>query len=76
MPFTCQSAIVVFAPVTVAVNVFVFAVPAVRVPEVGATVTCGGGKMVAVEVADTFGSSYETALTLTVAGEGTVAGAW
>jgi hypothetical protein len=81
MPFTSQSTLAVVAPVTVAVNVFVFAVPELRehggagVLHVGEIVTTGGGRIVATEVADNFCSSYETADTLTVAGEGIWAGA-
>lgn len=75
IPLTSQSTFVVDAPVTVAENAFVFRIPAVRVQEVGVIVTCGGGRIVVAEVADTFESSNETAVTLTVEGEGTAAGA-
>ncbi len=75
MPFTCQSTMLVGAPVTVDVNVLVFAVPEARVHEVGETVTCGGARIVTAEVTDNFGSSYETAATVTVAGEGSATGA-
>jgi hypothetical protein len=68
------------APVTVAVNASVFAVPEVTVHgvvvHVGEIVTVGGGRIVVAEVADSFGSSEGTAPTLTIAEvEGTVAGA-
>jgi hypothetical protein len=79
-PFTCQSTFVVSAPVTVAVNVFVFAVPEVSMHgaatvHMGEIVTSGGGRIVTVEVTDSFGSSTETAATVTAAGEGTAEGA-
>ena len=57
-PFTNQSAFVVVAPVTVAVNACVLAVPEVTthgvMVHVGEIVTCGGGRIVAAEVADNF----------------------
>ena len=80
-PFTYQSTLsdctapLVVAPVTAEVKVLVFAVPAVIVQEVGEIVTVGAGKIVTVAVADSFGSSYDTAVTLTAEGEGTRAGA-
>ena len=74
-PLTCQSTLVVAAPVTVDVKVFVFAVPDIKVHEVGETVTRGGEMIVATEETDSFASSYDTAATLTVAGEGTWMGA-
>src|SRR5690349_6647430 len=73
--FTFQSTLVVGAPVTVAVNVLVFALPAAKVAEVGEIVTVGGVTMVATAVTDNLGSSYDTAATFTVAGEGTWTGA-
>jgi hypothetical protein len=58
MPLTRKSAFVVDAPVTVAVNASVFAVPEVTVHgvvvHVGEIVTCGGGRIVVAEVADNF----------------------
>ena len=45
------------------------------VVQVGEIVTVGGATIVATEVTDNFGSSYDTAATLTVAGEGTLMGA-
>ena len=45
------------------------------VVHVGEIVTVGGGTIVTAEVTDNFGSSYDTAATLTVAGEGTLMGA-
>jgi hypothetical protein len=74
-PFTSQSTRVVGAPVTVDVNIFVFAPPEGKVQEVGEIVTIGGGMTVTTEVTDNFGSSYETAATFTFAGEGTTMGA-
>jgi hypothetical protein len=78
-PFTCQSTLVVDAPVTVDVNVFVFALPEVSVHgvdvHVGEIVTVGGATIVVADVTDNFGSSYDTAATLTIAGEGTWMGA-
>jgi hypothetical protein len=53
------------------VNVLVFALPAAKVAEVGGIVTVGGVTMVATAVTDNLGSSYDTAATFTVAGEGT-----
>ena len=57
-PFTNQSTFVVVAPVTVAVNACVLAAPevtthGVRV-QVGEIVTCGGGRIVAADIADNF----------------------
>ena len=52
--FTFQSTFVVVAPVTVAVNVFVFALPAVTVAEVGEIVTVGGATIVVTAVTDKF----------------------
>ena len=74
-PFTSQSTLVVGAPVTVDMNVILLAVPDVRLPVPGEMVTVGGGMIVTTEVTDNFGSSYDTAITLTVAGEGTTTGA-
>jgi hypothetical protein len=74
-PFTDQSTFEVVVPVTVEVNAFVFAVPDVIVKVVGETVTVGAAMIVTTDVADTFGSSNETALTLTAAGEGIFEGA-
>ena len=55
---TSQSAFVVVAPVTVAVNASVLAVPEVTVHgvvvHVGEIVTVGGGRIVVAEVADNF----------------------
>jgi hypothetical protein len=68
---------VVGAPVTVALNVSLFAVPEETVKEAGGViVTVGAGKIVTVAAADKPGSSYDAAVTVTVAGEGTVEGAW
>lgn len=57
-PFTNQSAFVVVAPVTVAVNARVFAAPEVTTHgvgmHVGEIVTVGGGRIVVAEVADNF----------------------
>jgi len=57
-PFTNQSTFVVVAPVTVAVNACVLAAPEVTTHgvsvQVGEIVTCGGGRIVAAEVADNF----------------------
>jgi len=78
-PFTNQSTFVVVAPVTVAVNACVLAAPEVTTHgvsvHVGEIVTCGGGRIVAAEVADNFLILEGTAPTLTIAGDGTVAGA-
>ena len=63
-------------PLTVALNLSVFVVPADTIREGGEVrVTIGAGMMVTVDVADNPGSSYDTAATLTVA-DGTDAGAW
>jgi hypothetical protein len=72
---TYQSTLVVGAPTTVAANCFVLAVPAGSVQEVGETVTTGGGVMVTEELAVTIVSSKEVAETVTVAGDGSFAGA-
>ena len=72
---TNQSTLVVGAPTTVAANCFVFPDPAGRVQVVGETVTTGGGVMVTEAPAVTIVSSKEVAETVTVAGDGGVAGA-
>jgi hypothetical protein len=72
---TYQSTLVVAAPVTVDVNVFVFAVPEDIVQVVGEIVTTGGGVIVTAEAADTLVSSNDVAETVTVAGDGGAAGA-
>lgn len=73
--FTSQSTAVDGALVTVAVKVFVFAFPEDSVHGVpvqaGEIMTVGGAIMVVSEMTDNFGSSYETAATLTFGGEGT-----
>src|SRR5258708_36292862 len=79
---TSQRIVLVDPPVSVAAKVTVFAVPEVTwmgvaqgdmQGEVMATV--GAGVMVTVEVAETFGSTNETAVTLTGLEAGTAAGA-
>ena len=60
-------------------NFIVFALPEDRVQGVavqaGEIVTAGGATIVTVEGTDNFASSYDTALTVTVAGEGIFSGA-
>jgi len=55
--FTFQSTFVVGAPVTVAVNVFVFALPAATVADLGEIATVGGATIVVTAVTDNCGSS-------------------
>ena len=57
VPFTIQFTFVSVAPVTVAVNVFVFAPPEVNEAEVGEIVTVGAAVIVATAVTDKLGSS-------------------
>jgi hypothetical protein len=73
MLFTSQVTFVVGAPVTVEVNVVCPA--GATVAEVGLTVTWGGARMVTIALPEAVLSSDETAVTVTVAGEGTCAGA-
>ena len=75
VPFTSQFTVVSVAPVTVPVKVFVFALPAAKVAEVGETVTVGAAVMVVTALTDKAGSSYDTAVTFPVGGEGTCVGA-
>ena len=74
---TYQRILLVVPPVSVALKVTVFALPdsTVTGAEGEVMVTTGAAAMVTVEVANTFWSSNETAVTLTVAGEGIVTGA-
>src|SRR5580698_6324425 len=60
-------------PVTVAMNVWV--IPAVTLAVAGVTVTATGAATVTCAAADLVLSALEVALTVTVAGDGTVVGA-
>lgn len=75
---TYQRTVLAVPPVSVAVKFTVFAEPegTITGAEGEVIVTTGAGVMVTAEVAETFWSSKETAVTFTVAGEGTVTGAW
>ena len=73
IPFTLQFTAVLVVPVTVAVKAFTWPTPIVA--EVGAMLTVTGTTMVTIEDAVTVGSTTLVAVTVTVAGLGTVAGA-
>ena len=73
-PFTCQVTAVLLVLLTVAVNAWGVATCTLAVG--GATVTViGGGVTVTVADPDLVGSATDTAVTVTVAGDGTFAGA-